>query len=172
MVHWLPSLKTDLDEGSRGPGSARTDASWSEENRVGEHGEGRIEGKSGWKLTWRSATMAVRANIFIILEVEIIRGCGWGQVTTVQTSGYHQRGRAGRDALDAKGGGAKLVQYPKTLDPVFSFALGTANCHPHLWHLMVCKKCEKVRVIVLNNPRPSCRVPGPQRPPLTHPSPS
>ena len=35
MVHWPPSLKTELDEGSRGVGSARTDASWNNKEKSG-----------------------------------------------------------------------------------------------------------------------------------------
>jgi hypothetical protein len=96
-VHWilqsLPSLKTEVDEGSRGVGSARTDESWRKDDTVGQHGDGRA-GKSRCELTWRrAAKRAATASMalvgrYITLRVEIIRGCGWEQVTT----GDHTRG--------------------------------------------------------------------------------
>jgi hypothetical protein len=42
MLHWPPSLKTEVLEGSRGVGSARTDASWRKEEE-GKHGERKRE---------------------------------------------------------------------------------------------------------------------------------
>ena len=59
MVHWPPSLKIELAEGSRGVGSARTDASWSKRNRMSKQAA-RADGK----LTWRRARRAVRANMW------------------------------------------------------------------------------------------------------------